>query len=72
VSETRYGRILGVHVVGAGATELIGEAVLAMELEATVREYAQSLRVHPTFSETLVEAARDAAGWALYLPRREA
>jgi dihydrolipoamide dehydrogenase len=72
VSETRYGRILGVHVVGAGATELIGEAVLAMELEATVREYARSLRVHPTFSETLVEAARDAAGWALYLPRRKA
>jgi dihydrolipoamide dehydrogenase len=70
VSDTKYGRILGVHVVGARATELIGEAVLAMELEATVREFTRSIRVHPTFSETLVEASRDAANWALYLQNR--
>ncbi|MBW1696884.1 MAG: dihydrolipoyl dehydrogenase [Deltaproteobacteria bacterium] len=70
VSEAKYGKILGVHVVGKGATELVGEAVLAMELEATVREFARSIRVHPTFSETLVEAFRDAANWALYLQNR--
>jgi len=70
VSDTKYGRILGVHVVGARATELIGEAVLAMELEATVREFTRSIRVHPTFSETMVEASRDAANWALYLQNR--
>jgi dihydrolipoamide dehydrogenase len=68
ISDSRYGRILGVHVVGARATEIIGEAVLAMELEATVKEFSRSLRVHPTFSETMVEAARDAADWALYVP----
>jgi len=68
ISDSRNGQILGVHVVGARATEIIGEAVLAMELEATVREFSRSLRVHPTFSETMVEAARDAAQWALYVP----
>jgi dihydrolipoamide dehydrogenase len=68
ISDSRYGQILGVHVVGARATEIIGEAVLAMELEATVQEFSKSLRVHPTFSETMVEAARDAAQWALYVP----
>ncbi len=70
VSETRYGEILGVHIVGANATELVGEAVLAMQLEATAKELARSIRVHPTFSESVVDAARDAEGWALYLPKK--
>jgi dihydrolipoamide dehydrogenase len=70
ISDVRYGEILGVHIVGAGATDLVGEAVLAMQLEATVNELARSIRVHPTYSETFVDAARDAAGWALYLPKR--
>jgi dihydrolipoamide dehydrogenase len=70
VSDARHGEILGVHIVGPGATDLVGEAVLAMQLEATVNELARGIRVHPTFSETVVDAARDAAGWALYLPKR--
>ncbi len=70
ISESRYGEILGVHIVGANATELVGEAVLAMQLECTVKELAQGIRVHPTFSESLVDAGRDALDWALYLPRR--
>lgn len=70
ISDARYGEILGVHIVGACATELIGEAVLAMQLEATVQELAMSIRVHPTFSESVVDSARDALNWALYLPRR--
>lgn len=70
VSDARYGEILGVHIVGTNATELIGEAVLAMQLEATVQELALSIRVHPTFSEAVVDAARDVGNWALYLPRR--
>jgi dihydrolipoamide dehydrogenase len=69
VSDARYGEILGVHIVGSNATELVGEAVLAMQLEATVQELARSIRVHPTFSEAVVDAARDAKNWALYLPR---
>lgn len=70
VSEASSGEILGVHIVGANATELVGEAVLAMQLESTVRELANSIRVHPTFSEAMVDAAKDVLNWALYLPRR--
>jgi dihydrolipoamide dehydrogenase len=70
VSEAKYGEILGVHIVGGGATELVGEAVLAMQLECTAREFARSIRIHPTFSEAVVDAARDAEKWALYLPRK--
>jgi len=69
VSDPRYGEILGVHIVGANATDLVGEAVLAMQLECTVKELASSIRVHPTFSESVVDSSRDVLGWALYLPR---
>ncbi|SPF40131.1 Dihydrolipoyl dehydrogenase (fragment) [Syntrophobacter sp. SbD1] len=44
--------------------------MLAMQLEATVKELARSIRIHPSYSETVVDAARDAANWALYLPKR--
>ncbi len=70
ISDARYGEILGVHIVGASATELVGEAVTAMQLECTARELARSIRVHPSFSESVVDAARDAEKWALYLPRQ--
>ena len=70
VFDPEFGEILGVHIVGAGATELVGEACLAMQLECTVNELASGFRAHPTFSETVVDAARDAMGWALYLPKR--
>ena len=69
ISDSRYGEILGVHIVGENATELIGEAVLAMQLECTVKELANSIRVHPTFSESIVDAGREALNWALYLPK---
>jgi dihydrolipoamide dehydrogenase len=70
VSSSKFGEILGVHIVGGSATELVGEGVLAMQLECTVSDLARSIRAHPTFSETLVDSARDAEGWALYLPKR--
>ena len=70
VSDASLGQILGVHIVGAGATELIGEAVMALQLECTVEELAHTIRMHPTFSECMMDAARDAASWALYLPRK--
>ena len=60
VTDAKLGAILGVHIVGSNATELVGEAVMAMQLEATVNELANSIRVHPTFSESVVDAARDA------------
>jgi dihydrolipoamide dehydrogenase len=70
VFDPEFGEILGVHIVGSGATELVGEAALAMQLECTVQELAAGFRAHPTYSEAVVDAARDARGWALYLPKR--
>jgi dihydrolipoamide dehydrogenase len=50
-------RVLGIGIVGAGAGELIGEAVLALEMGATVRDIAETVHAHPTLSETLMECA---------------
>ncbi len=68
VMEARSQEILGVHIVGSNATELVGEAVMALQLECTADELAHTIRVHPTFSEAIMDAGRDALGWALYLP----
>jgi dihydrolipoamide dehydrogenase len=70
VLDSRYGEILGVHIVGACATEVIGQAALTMQMECTADELAKGIRLHPTFSESMVDAAREAMGWALYLPKR--
>ena len=70
IADARYRIIYGVHIVGPHATELIGEAVLAMQLEYTTDELAAGMRIHPTFSEAVVDAARDAEKWALYLPKK--
>lgn len=69
VSDSEHGDILGVHIVGENATEIIGEAVFAMQFECSIDELAHSIRLHPTFSEAVVDAARDADSWALYLPK---
>jgi dihydrolipoamide dehydrogenase len=52
--------IIGVGIVGAGATEMIAEGVLALEMGATLYDLATTLRPHPTRSEMLTEAARTA------------
>ena len=70
IADEEYRIIYGVHIVGPAATELIGEAVLAMQLEYTTEELARGIRLHPSFSETVVDAARDAEKWALYLPKK--
>jgi len=70
IADAQYRTIYGVHIVGPHATELIGEAVVAMQLEYTTDELAAGMRIHPTFSEAVVDAARDAEKWALYLPKK--
>jgi dihydrolipoamide dehydrogenase len=59
-------RILGVGIVGAGASELISEAVVAIEMGATARDMAESVHPHPTLSETLSEAAEMYYGYATH------
>lgn len=60
-------RILGVGIVGAGAGELIGEAVLAIEMGATAFDLSQSVHPHPTLSETLMESAEAFYGHATHI-----
>ena len=62
IAEPRYGEIVGAHIVGYGATELIAEMSLAMTLEATTSEIASTSHAHPTLSEALLEAALAAEG----------
>jgi dihydrolipoamide dehydrogenase len=57
VSDARYGEILGCQIIGADATELIAEVVLAMAQELTVRELGETTHAHPTMSEVVKEAA---------------
>ena len=56
VADERYGEILGVHIIGPEGFELIGEAVAAMEAEATVELMMQTIHAHPTLYEALGEA----------------
>ncbi|KPJ53807.1 hypothetical protein AMJ39_03200 [candidate division TA06 bacterium DG_24] len=63
-------KVLGVHIVGPEAGVLIGEAALAIEMEATIHDIARTIHPHPTLSESLVEAAEGAIGKAIHLLRR--
>ena len=67
VADKKHGEILGVHIIGPHATELIAEAVLAIELESTVEELAHTIHPHPTVSEGMGEAAMVLSGGALHL-----
>lgn len=69
VANKKQGKVLGVHIVGYRATELVAEAALAIQLEALAEDLAWAIRIHPTLSESLVEAGRGLLGQALYLPR---
>ena len=68
VSEKKYGEILGIHIIGEAACEMVGQAVLAIQMEMTLEELAIMTFPHPTLSEWLPEAAREALGQAIYLP----
>ena len=63
----KYGEILGAHIVGSDATELITEYALGMKLEATVDEIHGTIHAHPTMSEALAEAAATVHGEAIHL-----
>ncbi len=64
-------RVLGVGIVGAGAGELIAEAVLALEMGATAEDIALSVHPHPTLSETLMECAEAFYGYATHALARK-
>lgn len=57
VASAEHGEILGVHILGPQATEVIAEAALAMRMEATIEEFASTIHAHPSISEAVGEAA---------------
>ena len=67
VRDTKYDEILGVHIIGVHATDLIAEACVAMKAEATVEELMRTVHAHPTLSEAVMEAAHAAIGHAIHL-----
>ncbi len=66
VGDKRYGELLGGHIVGTKATELIQELVNVRALEGGFSEVARIVHGHPTLSEAVMEAARDADGWLIH------
>ena len=67
VAEARYGEVLGIHILAPEAGEMLSETGMAMELEATLDEYARLMHPHPTVSETIREAALSALGRPLHI-----
>ncbi|MCM3871597.1 MAG: dihydrolipoyl dehydrogenase, partial [Pyrinomonadaceae bacterium] len=67
VSEAKYDEILGVHIIGPHATELIAEACVAMQLESTAEELGRTMHAHPTVSEAIMEAAEGVHGLSVHI-----
>lgn len=67
IRDTKYSEILGAHIVGPSATELIGEFVVGRHLESTVEEMDRAMHPHPTLSEAVGEGALAALGRALHI-----
>ena len=66
VTDSKYGEILGAHMIGPEVTELLPELTLAQMMELTPAEIARNVHAHPTLSEVLMEAAHDAEGHAVH------
>jgi dihydrolipoamide dehydrogenase len=67
VRETKYDEVLGVHIIGAHATDLIAEACVALHLETTNQEIIETIHAHPTLGEAIHEAAHAAAGHSIHI-----
>ena len=67
VAEKKYDEVLGVHMIGLRATELVAEADVALRLESTVEELIRTIHAHPTMSEAVAEAAHAAHGAAIHI-----
>ena len=65
VSEKKYDQVLGVHMVGPHATDLISEACVALQLETTTEEIARTIHPHPTLGEAMMQAAESVYGIAI-------
>ncbi|MEA5126759.1 MAG: dihydrolipoyl dehydrogenase [Proteiniphilum sp.] len=71
IADNRYGEVLGVHIIGPSAAEIITQASLIMEMEITVDEVIKTIYGHPTYSEALFEAFADVLGEAVHIPKKK-
>ena len=67
IYDAKYGEMLGCHIIGAEATNIITEAVIARQLETTPYEVLKTIHPHPTFSEAIMEATADALGESIHI-----
>jgi dihydrolipoamide dehydrogenase len=67
IFDKKYGELLGAHIIGAEATELLAEVGMAKTLESTAVELSKTIHAHPTLSEMIMEAAGDALGEAIHI-----
>jgi dihydrolipoamide dehydrogenase len=67
IFDSKYGELLGAHIIGAEATELIAEVGIAKTLETTATELVNTIHAHPTLSEMIMEAAGDSLGEAVHI-----
>jgi dihydrolipoamide dehydrogenase len=70
LTEKPSGRLLGIHIVGPSASDLISEAVLALETVATAEDLSLSIHPHPTLGEAMMEAAAASLGHAVHIMNR--
>jgi dihydrolipoamide dehydrogenase len=70
VTDTKTGRVLGIHIVGPNASDLISEAALALEVVATAEDIALTVHPHPTLGEALMEAAQHSLGHSIHVANR--
>ena len=70
IAEKELGQILGVHILGEHATDLIGECLLAMKVEASIEDLGEVVKGHPSLSEVITEAALDWQGLSIHMPKR--
>ncbi|MEO8707280.1 MAG: dihydrolipoyl dehydrogenase, partial [Kofleriaceae bacterium] len=70
IGDAKTGELLGVHIVGNGASDLISEAALAIEMGAVVDDLRLTIHPHPTLSEAMMEAAAVALGEAIHVINR--
>ncbi|MCS6970197.1 MAG: dihydrolipoyl dehydrogenase [Planctomycetota bacterium] len=66
IFDAEHEQLLGAHIVGVDATEMLGELCLALRLECTARELAETVHAHPTLAEAVMEAAADALGHCVH------
>jgi dihydrolipoamide dehydrogenase len=72
IADAKTDEIIGAHIMGVHATDVVHEIALAMQLRAKVADVAEMIHAHPTFSEGVLEAAEDVDGIAIHLARKRA